>query len=71
MTDKQARAIKWYMDKHNVVPQMSTPPTYYFRAADGTEHTISITTLVSQYERAKKEIKNGGNESGGMVRHDL
>ena len=48
-------AIEWYGNAHNLKPQLSTPPTIYFRNDQGKEVSIPIGHMRSQFETYRKE----------------
>lgn len=49
------KAIAWWAEERGLVPQLSTPPTIYFKDKDEVESSANIFSLVNLYKAWKKE----------------
>jgi hypothetical protein len=49
------KAIAWWAAERKLVPQLSTPPTMYFKNADGEEIKTNLFSIVQLYKGWKKE----------------
>lgn len=55
-TPTQNKAIQWYCERNDLVPQLSTHPVYYFRHREtGKESHMLLEHIVQEYQREKKE----------------
>ena len=58
LTPKQQQALAWYVEEHNLIPQMSTPPVFWFKHRETHEETQAhIMSIVSQFDVNKKKDK--------------
>lgn len=53
----QDEALRWYVESHGLVPQLSAHPVYYFRSKRGGARLKStLPTLLPNGERLSREI---------------
>lgn len=57
LSAKQLKAINWYRQENGLKPQLSTPPTMYFKDADGNEVTADLTSIMQEYGQWNEEDK--------------
>jgi hypothetical protein len=57
-TPNQEKALKWYVEKHHLTPQLSAHPVYYFvDKGTGKEKKVNISHIVADWERMRKVNK--------------
>lgn len=58
-TPTELKAIGYFAERNNCIPQLSTRPTMYFKKREtGELITKELQHLVSQYKNRKKEENN-------------
>ena len=54
----EQRAIGWYAEEHNLVPQMSVRPFIYFKKrATGEEVKVQLIAITSEYKARSRKNK--------------
>lgn len=48
---KDYKAIKWYAETYDLKPQLSAPPTMYFKDAQGREVTHNLGAIVLEWSQ--------------------
>lgn len=54
---RQINAIAAYAEQHKLVPQLSVPPTIYFKDFEGKEKKIDLLAILAFYDKWKKQKK--------------
>lgn len=49
------KALKWYAEEHGLKFVLSAPPQMRFRDVNGTERTVDMSNIASEYEIHKNE----------------
>lgn len=62
-TPTENKALAWYCEENNLIPQLSTHPTYYFRDREGNESRREIEHILADYNRMR-EAKRKGKKTG-------
>lgn len=55
LSSKELKAINWYALNYGLRPQLSTPPTIYFKDMDGIEQSKDLAGITLEYNAWKKE----------------
>lgn len=56
-TPNMEKALRWFCEEYDLIPQLSTHPIYYFKDKDGVEEKHNIFVIVGAWERMRKEEK--------------
>lgn len=64
-TPNQDKALGWYLEKHNLMPQLSTHPVYYFVDKDGNKSQDNIHNILGAWEKMRKQEKK--NDFSGQA----
>lgn len=59
-TPNQEKALKWYCEKNNLKPQLSSHPVYYFINEYGKQVTANIQSIVREWDDDRKAKKKRG-----------
>ena len=55
LSPKQQKALAWFVEMRNLIPQMSTHPVYRFIHRETREPSeMHIMSIISQYERRER-----------------
>lgn len=76
-TPNQEKALAWYCEEHNLMPQLSTHPTYYFvDKSTGEKSEKNIHSILREWEdwrsadkeqrkQERKDSKRNANQQTG------
>lgn len=54
-TPNEEKALAWYCEVNDLIPQLSTHPICYFRDKDGNEVSARLEHIVMNWETSRKD----------------
>lgn len=57
-TPNQEKALRWFVETNDLVPQLSTHPVDYFKDREGNERKEYISHIVMNWETERKAKKS-------------
>lgn len=69
-TPTENKALAWYCEANNLIPQLSAHPVYFFRNRAGEESKILLEHIVQDYQRARKEEIKEAKRVANTIKRD-